>query len=87
MYSSVSFQQPELMDLDKEMEETQQFVQNGHQGAVAQDMEMGPGYPTEFEFIGQQNEEYEYNVLEDFPALQHPQMFNEEQENYYEDEL
>ncbi|CAL2039333.1 unnamed protein product [Caenorhabditis brenneri] len=43
----------------------QQFIPNGNQGAVAQDMEMASRYMTEFEFDRQQHEEYEYTVLED----------------------
>ncbi|CAL2039332.1 unnamed protein product [Caenorhabditis brenneri] len=43
-----------------------------------QDMEMVPRYMTEFEFNGQQHEEYEYTPLEDpfDSASQHPQVFN-----------
>ncbi|EGT35518.1 hypothetical protein CAEBREN_25684 [Caenorhabditis brenneri] len=89
MYSDGSFNQPEYLQLDMEMEETltnspreQQLIPNGDQGTFAQDMGMTPRYLSEFEFIGQQQEQYEYTVLED------PQVFHEEQENYgFEEEL
>ncbi|EGT35490.1 hypothetical protein CAEBREN_17609 [Caenorhabditis brenneri] len=89
MYSNGSFNQPEYLQLDMEMEETltnspreQQLIPNGDQGTFAQDMGMAPRYLSEFEFIGQQQEQYEYTVLED------PQVFNEEQEdNDFDEEL
>ncbi|CAL2038833.1 unnamed protein product [Caenorhabditis brenneri] len=93
MYPNGPFNQPEYLQLDMEMTLTnspreQQVIPNGDQGTFAQDMGMTPRYLSEFEFIGQQQEQYEYTVLEDPSALQHLQMFNEEQENYgFEEEL